>query len=66
LGLLGVLAIKAGLSSPLISLFGNEYVARAVRYFLIVMFAGVLWPMSFRHLSKIRINFLDNLFAKNK
>lgn len=66
LGLLGVLAIKAGLSSPLISLFGNEYVARAIRYFLIVMFAGVLWPMCFRHLSKIRIKFLDNLFSKNK
>ena len=66
LGLAGVLAIKAGLSAPLVSLFGNEYIARAVRYFLIVMFAGVLWPMTFARLSKIKIRPLDNLFSKNK
>ena len=47
-GLGGVLAIKAGLSSPLTMLFGNEFVARAVRYFLIVGFAGALWPMTFK------------------
>lgn len=60
-GLAGVLAIKAGLSSPLVSLFGNEYIARGVRYFLTVMFAGTLWPMTFGFFSRLRIKFLDRL-----
>ena len=66
IGLVGVLAIKAGLSSPLVWLFGNEYAARAVRYFLIVMFAGALWPMSFKFFSRLRIPALDHLFSKEK
>lgn len=52
-GIAIVLGIKSGLSSPLVSLFGNEYVARAVRYFLVVIFAGVLWPMSFKYLRRL-------------
>ena len=48
LGLGLVLAVKEGLRAPLEALFGNPYPARAVRYFLIVLVAGVLWPMSFR------------------
>ncbi len=48
LGLALVLAVKEGLRSPLEALFGNPYPARAVRYFLIVVVAGVIWPMSFR------------------
>lgn len=66
LGLLGVLAIKAGLSTPLKMLFGNEYVARGVRYFLIVMFAGALWPLTFKKFSNLKIEKLDNLFKKKK
>ena len=53
IGLLGVLAIKAGLSSPLVSLFGNEYIARAVRYFLMVLFAGGIWPLTFKWFKKL-------------
>ena len=73
LGLLGVLAIKAGLSTPLVLLFGNEYIARGVRYFLIVVFAGLLWPMAFKALGKIKIPALDrfgervsSLFSKKR
>ena len=66
LGLAVVLAIKAGLSSPLVAIFGNEYVARSVRYFLIVMFAGTLWPLTFRFFSRLRIRALDNLFSKKQ
>lgn len=40
-------ALKSLLKQPLISLFGDEYIARAVRYFLIVVFAGTLWPLTF-------------------
>ena len=59
LGLLGVLAIKSGLSSPLTALFGNEFVARAVRYFLIVAFAGAVWPLTFKWFSTLRIGFME-------
>ena len=59
-----VLGIKSGLSKPLVALFGNEFVARGVRYFLIVAFAGILWPMTFKFFSKMSIPALDNLFKK--
>ena len=48
LGLALVLAVKEGLRSPLETLIGGVYPARAVRYFLVVVTAGGLWPMSFR------------------
>ena len=54
-GLGGVLAIKAGFSSPLTALFGNEMIARAVRYFLIVLFAGGVWPLTFKWFKELRI-----------
>ena len=63
LGLLGVLAIKSGLSSPLTALFGNEMVARAVRYFLIVLFAGSVWPLTFKWFVKLRIGFMERFSA---
>jgi undecaprenyl-diphosphatase len=62
LGLSIVVAIKVGLSAPLAMLFGNEYVARCVRYFFIVVFAGSVWPLSFGFFKKMRIPFLDGLF----
>lgn len=52
IGLLLVLAVKSGLSSPLSALLG-ESVGRAVRYFLIVIMAGILWPLSFKWFSKL-------------
>lgn len=45
-GLMLVLAIKSGLSSPLNAILG-EFPGRAVRYFLMVLFAGLIWPMTF-------------------
>lgn len=48
LGLGLVLLVKAGLKAPLDGLFGGLLIARAVRYFLVVVVAGVLWPMTFR------------------
>ena len=52
LGLLLVLAVKEGLRAPL-ELLLPLYPARAVRYFLIVITAGMIWPMSFQHFSKL-------------
>ena len=40
-------------------LFGNEYVARAVRYFLIVAFAGGVWPLTFKFFERLRIEKLE-------
>ena len=54
-----VFAIKVGLSKPLVALFGNEYVARSVRYFLIVGFAGAAWPLTFKFFGKMRIEKLE-------
>ena len=59
LGFAIVLAIKSGLSSPLTALFGNEYVARIVRYFLIVAFAGAVWPLTFKWFADLKIKCLE-------
>lgn len=47
-----VLAVKSGLKTPLNALFG-ESVGRAARYFIMVIVAGVLWPLSFRWFEKM-------------
>ncbi len=47
-----VLAVKSGLKTPLNAVFG-ELVGRAVRYFLIVIVAGALWPLSFKWFAKL-------------
>ena len=66
LGFAIVLLIKSGLSAPLTAIFGNEYVARIVRYFLIVVFAGAVWPLTFKKFGKMKIEALDRLSAKIK
>ena len=52
LGLALVLAVKEGLRGPL-ELIMPQYPARAVRYFLIVAVAGLVWPMTFRWFGKL-------------
>ncbi len=52
IGLALVLGVKSGLKTPLEALFG-ELPGRAVRYFLIVIVAGVLWPLSFKWFAKL-------------
>lgn len=53
IGLGLVLAVKSGLKSPLNALLG-ESAGRAVRYFLIVLTAGCVWPLSFRWFAKFK------------
>ena len=55
LGLALVLAVKEGLRTPLELLFAGHMAARAVRYFLIVVAAGFLWPMTFPMFSKLGV-----------
>lgn len=54
IGLLLVLGIMEG-SKPLFNLiFGEgDYLARVIRYFLTVIFAGVVWPLTFPYFAKI-------------
>ena len=52
LGLTLVLAVKSGLKTPLNLLMG-ENIGRAVRYFFVVITAGIVWPLSFRWFSKL-------------
>ena len=52
-GLAIVVGIKSGLKAPLIALIGNVGVANAVRYGLMVVFAGAVWPLTFRFWGKL-------------
>lgn len=52
LGLAVVLLVKEGLRAPLEAML-PVYPARAVRYFLIVVAAGFLWPMTFQWFSRL-------------
>ena len=52
IGLSLVLAVKSGMKTPLNIIFG-ESVGRAARYFLMVIVAGIVWPLSFRWFAKL-------------
>ena len=43
-----LLSIKSGGKAPLQALFANDYLADGLRYLLMVVFAGCIWPMTFR------------------
>ena len=47
-----VLAVKSGLKAPINALVGAE-MGSAVRYFLIVIVAGILWPLSFKFFKRL-------------
>lgn len=53
LGLAVVLLVKEGLRSPLEAVFSGHMAARAVRYCLIVVTAGIVWPLSFPLFAKL-------------
>jgi undecaprenyl-diphosphatase len=47
LGVALLLLLKGVLKEPLLSLFGGHAAAHALRYFIVVLFAGAVWPMTF-------------------
>lgn len=53
LGLVLVLAVKSGLKAPLDALFVGHMAARGVRYFFVVLAAGILWPLTFKWFKKL-------------
>ncbi len=51
---LGILmGLKAVLKAPLLALFGGHSVAHGVRYFIVILFAGILWPMTFKYFARL-------------
>ena len=44
---------KAALKAPLLSLFNGHPIAHGVRYFILVIFAGLLWPLTFKFFAKL-------------
>ncbi len=53
LGLALVILIKEVLRAPIDAIFSGHLIARSVRYFLIVITAGILWPLTFKWFSKL-------------
>jgi len=63
LGLIPIIAIKAGLKQPLYMIFGERYFADTIRYFLLTAFAGCVWPLTFPifvRLSKFNMHKKEN------
>lgn len=47
-GLALVILVKTLLKAPLLALYSGHVIAHAVRYFLMVIVAGCVWPLTFR------------------
>lgn len=52
IGIVVVLVVKEGLRAPLNLLF-PEKIGRLIRYFLVVVAAGILWPLTFKYFAKL-------------
>ncbi len=52
-GILLVLATKELLRAPLDLCLSGHLISRAIRYFLMVIVGGVLWPMTFKYFAKL-------------
>ena len=52
-GLAAVLIVKELMRAPLDALFNGALIARCIRYFLMVVVGGVLWPMTFKWFAKL-------------
>lgn len=54
LGLALVVAVRAALKAPLYALLGQgSFLADGIRYFLMVIAAGTVWPLTFRFFSSL-------------
>jgi hypothetical protein len=42
------LGMKSGLKAPLLALLDGNMMAHGIRYFVMILFAGIIWPMTFR------------------
>ena len=55
-GIALVLLVKEGLRAPIDAIFGGHLIARAVRYFVMVIVGGAVYPLTFKWLSKLGKN----------
>ena len=53
LGFVLIMAIRMGLKPPLEALFHGHAAANGIRYFCMVIFAGSIWPLTFRWFGKL-------------
>ncbi len=53
IGLALVLGVKALLKGPLLAMFGGHPSADCVRYFIVMVIAGAIWPMTFKYWAKL-------------
>lgn len=52
IGIIPILLIKSVLKQPLYSIISIKNIADLIRYFLIVIFAGCIWPLTFKFFNK--------------
>ena len=55
LGLMLLLGVRAGVKPVLNAVTGGALWANAVRYFLMVVFAGCVWPLTFPYFAKLGV-----------
>lgn len=48
-----LLGLKAVLKAPLLALFGGHNIAHGIRYFIVIVFAGIIWPLTFKFFAKL-------------
>ncbi len=53
IGLGIAVALKSLLKAPLLALCGGSSAESAIRYFIVVLFAAALWPMTFRFFARL-------------
>ena len=64
-GLAAVLIVKELFRWPLDAIFGGHLIARAIRYFLMVVVGGILWPMTFEKLLKFEKKIKEKIQEKS-
>ncbi len=65
LGLLILVAIKSLTKTPLNFIFGVD-IGNAVRYFIIIIFAVLVWPLTFKWIEKFVLYLKDKLVKKKE
>ena len=53
IGMALIMGVRLGMKPVLAAIFGDQAFTSAIRYFLMVMVGGILWPMTFRFWAKV-------------
>ncbi len=65
LGLLILVGIKSFIKTPLNLVFGVD-IGNAIRYFIIILFAVLVWPLTFKWIDKFVLNVKEKLSKKKE